>query len=409
MAFRRLSDILLTGGSKKERNVVAATGPVKHKHMQLYEELGKAIQKGAYMPGQRLPTEAELMQQFGVSRTTVTRTLRDLEHQGVIRRRRGSGTFVKEVQRSTMGEFGMIVHGVEPGSIFLNVYEALARASDRNGGHLRLTHLNAQDHREVEAAETAERMIQVGVRGVFYLPHAVSRETDPVNQRVTEIFSRANVAVVLLDRDICNFPQRSGYDLVGVDNLRGGYLLGQHVIDAGSRRPMFFSENIAFSSARARWTGYRAAMEANNIEARTFSADLESAAAVLQVVKKNKPDAIVCDNDRHAAIIMRHLLNAKISIPGEIKLAGFDDTPTASLLTVPLTTVRQPAHAIAQRAMSVMNDRIAHPHLPPVHEAVHCELIVRESTVSGSPLGMSIPTELGEDTDDASQLRDARM
>jgi len=75
------------------------------------------------------------------------------------------------------------------------------------------------------------------------------------------------------------------------------------------------------------------------------------------------------------------LMNAGISIPSQIKLAGFDDTPTASLLTVPLTTVRQPAGAIALRAMSVMNDRIAHPQLPPVHVAVHCELVVRDSTV----------------------------
>jgi GntR family transcriptional regulator of arabinose operon len=336
------------------------------------------------MPGQRLPTEAELMQQFGVSRTTVTRTLRDLEHQGVIRRRRGSGTFVKEIQQTAIAQFGMMVHGVEPGSIFLNVYEALARATDRSGDQLRLMHLVAQENRDVEAAESAERMIKMGVRGVFYLPHSISQKTDPVNRRVLELFAAANAAVVLLDRDVCNFPQRSAYDLVGVDNLRGGYLLGQHMVDVGCRHPLFFSENISFSSARARWIGYRAAMEANNIEARAFGVDVESAAAVLQLVKKHKPDGIVCDNDGHAALIMRHLLNAKISIPGEIKLTGFDDTPTASLLTVPLTTVRQPAGVIAMRAMSVMNDRIAHPHLPPVHVSVHCELVVRESTVSST-------------------------
>jgi DNA-binding LacI/PurR family transcriptional regulator len=102
---------------------------------------------------------------------------------------------------------------------------------------------------------------------------------------------------------------------------------------------------------------------------------------MMQAVREHKPDGIICDNDNHAAIFMRHLLNAKIAIPGQIKLAGFDDTPTASLLTVPLTTVRQPAGAIALRAMSMMKERVAHPHLPPVHVAVHCELVVRDSTV----------------------------
>ena len=56
---------------------MATAGAGKPKHRQLFEEIGLAIQQGAFVPGQRLPTEAELMQQYGVSRTTVTRTLRD--------------------------------------------------------------------------------------------------------------------------------------------------------------------------------------------------------------------------------------------------------------------------------------------------------------------------------------------
>jgi LacI family transcriptional regulator len=277
----------------------------------------------------------------------------------------------------------MMLHGIEPGSIFLSVYEALSRAVDQAGAHLLLAHLVAEANLVDEAAESAERLIARGVRGVFYLPHGISGDGESVNRRVIELFTRANIPVVLLDRDICEFPQRSVHDLVGVDNLRGGYLLGQHLIELGCRRTMFFSENVSFSSARARWTGYRAAMEAAGVEARSFGGDPESSASVMQAVRQHKPDGIVCDNDRHAAIIMRHLLNERIAIPDEIKLAGFDDTPTASLLTVPLTTVRQPAAAIALRAASVMNDRIAHPHLPPVHVAVHCELIVRAST--GAP------------------------
>jgi LacI family transcriptional regulator len=327
------------------------------------------------------------MQQYGVSRTTVTRTLRDLEHRGVIWRRRGSGTFVKEVDRTAAEQFGMIVHGIEPGSIFLDVYEALVRATDRADAHLRLANESAE-----AAEESVQRMIASGVRGVFYLPHSIADDgdsTDPgdlVNRRVTELLAQAGIPLVLLDRDICNFPRRSAYDLVSVDNSHGGYLLGQHLIDVGCRRPLFFAENGIFSSVRARWTGYRSAMEANGIEAQSIQCDPDSAAEVMRAVRQYKPDGIVCDNDRHAAIVMRHLLNAKVAIPGEIKLAGFDDTPTASLLAVPLTTVRQSGATIAVRAMSLMNDRLAHPHLPPAHVSVHCELVVRESTV-GSATG----------------------
>ena len=378
---------------------MAGNGIAKPKHRQLFDEIGLAIQKGAFVPGQRLPTEVELMQQYGVSRTTVTRTLRDLEHRGVIRRRRGSGTFVKEIERTATEQFGLMVHGIEPGSIFLNVYDALARAADRAGRHVLLSHLTAQSNRVEEAAESAERLIARGVRGIFYLPHSTTGDGEAINRRVTEIFIRENVPVVLLDRDLCNFPQRSQFDLVGVDNLRGGYLLGHHLITVGCRRPLFFSDNIAFSSARARWTGFRAAMELNGIEPRTFWGDPEVPAVVMQAIRDHNPDGIACDNDHHAAVIMRHLLNAKVSIPGEIKLAGFDDTPTASLLTVPLTTVRQPAAAIALRAVSVMNDRIAHPNMPPVHVAVHCDLIVRDSTVAPDELAAETGSDCVNEAD----------
>jgi len=170
---------------------VATRDAAKPKHRQLFEEIGLAIEKGAFVPGQRLPTEAELMQQYGVSRTTVTRTLRDLEHRGVIWRRRGSGTFVKEVQRTATKEFGMMVHAIEPGSIFLTIYETLARAVDRAGGHLLLSHLNAQENRVEEAAESAERLIARGVRGAFYLPHSLSGDGEMINRRVVELFTRA--------------------------------------------------------------------------------------------------------------------------------------------------------------------------------------------------------------------------
>src|SRR3954465_11464071 len=118
---------LLHGGD------VAIRDAAKPKHRKLFEKIGLAIEKGAFVPGQRLPTEAELMQQYGVSRTTVTRTLRDLENRGVIWRRRGSGTFVKEADRRAPTQFGMILHGIEPGSVFVSVYESFARVADLGG------------------------------------------------------------------------------------------------------------------------------------------------------------------------------------------------------------------------------------------------------------------------------------
>jgi DNA-binding LacI/PurR family transcriptional regulator len=357
----------------------------KPKHRQLFEELNRAIRSGSFAPGQRLPTELELMQQYKVSRTTVTRTLRDLQHQGVVWRRRGSGSYVSQPKEQKAHEpLGILVHGMEAGSIFVGVYEGLVRAADRLGRAVHIVHLNNDTDAAREAIDSTKRMINRGVRGIFFLPFGLGGQGEQVNHRLTELVAGASLPLVLLDRDIVEFPKRSSFDLVGIDNLLGGYLLGQHFVEIGCKRTLFFCENVGFSSARARWLGYRAAMEAGKLEPQACNEDPFSASAVLAAVKRHKPDGIICDNDRHAAMIMRHLLQAGYAIPKQMKLAGFDDSPTASLLTVPLTTVRQPAAAIGARAISVMQDRITQPWLPPVQVAVECELVVRESTQSNA-------------------------
>lgn len=59
------------------------------------QELRKAITGGTYRPGSQLPTEAELCEMLGVSRTVVREALRVLEDDGLVARRHGVGTFVR--------------------------------------------------------------------------------------------------------------------------------------------------------------------------------------------------------------------------------------------------------------------------------------------------------------------------
>lgn len=64
-------------------------------HRQLFLVLHDEIARGVLAPGDALPTEQSLCDQFGVSRITVRRALADLAEQGLIERRRGVGSFVR--------------------------------------------------------------------------------------------------------------------------------------------------------------------------------------------------------------------------------------------------------------------------------------------------------------------------
>lgn len=70
-------------------------GPIPLYH-QLKQSVRNQIDRGVYKPGDRLPSEPELIQRYGVSRITVRQALTELENEGVVVRRHGKGTYVAE-------------------------------------------------------------------------------------------------------------------------------------------------------------------------------------------------------------------------------------------------------------------------------------------------------------------------
>ena len=67
--------------------------------VSVHEELRQGIEQGRFPAGSRLPSEPELAAELRVSRATLREALRALEGEGMLRRRRGSGTFVAELPR----------------------------------------------------------------------------------------------------------------------------------------------------------------------------------------------------------------------------------------------------------------------------------------------------------------------
>lgn len=73
-------------------------------HQRIFEEIEAKIMSGAWKPGQRIPTEEELVDQYRCSRMTVSKALSVLSRCGMIRRRRRHGTFVSapQIDRTVM-------------------------------------------------------------------------------------------------------------------------------------------------------------------------------------------------------------------------------------------------------------------------------------------------------------------
>ena len=90
-------------------------------YIQLINILKEKIDQGEWKPGDQIPSEPDLCEMFGVSRTVIRQALREIELEGLVTRRKGKGTFVSEpkineslVQKLTGFYQDMVARGLTP-------------------------------------------------------------------------------------------------------------------------------------------------------------------------------------------------------------------------------------------------------------------------------------------------------
>ncbi|HEY5894849.1 MAG TPA: GntR family transcriptional regulator [Chthoniobacterales bacterium] len=363
---------------------------VSYKHREIYRTLIAEVANGAYDATQRLPSEAQLVRRFGVSRPTAARALRDLEAEGIVERRVGAGSFLVKGSRPAITEksrhLGLLLPGVFISEIFeilTGELASLARANDYSLLWGTSAHSRPRADLTVkDAEEICQHFIDRQVRGVFFAPFEFAPDKEKVSKRTAEQLKRAGIAVVLLDRDLEPFPLRSDWDLVGIDNVMAGYLAAEHLIKLGVRRIAFVVRPRSAPSTTARIAGAREALLAAGIELPgkfVYCGEPEDAAFVRELTAGRTVDGIICANDFTAGHLMKSLAKAKIRVPEDIRLVGFDNMKYAELLAVSLTTISQPLREIAANAIRVMLDRLADPTLPPAAVLSKPSLVVRAS------------------------------
>jgi DNA-binding LacI/PurR family transcriptional regulator len=234
---------------------------------------------------------------------------------------------------------------------------------------------------EEQAWQLCRQYLSRRVSGVFFAPLELTPHKDETNLGIIERLERQGIPTILLDRCVLPYPDRSAHDLVGIDNRRAGYVVTRHFLNMGCRRILFAAYAGSASTVAARIAGYREALFAaaapvdNRLVVMLEGGDDE----ILESLQPARPEAIVCANDRTAGRLMQLLLKAGYRIPEDIRIAGIDDVAYASLLPVPLTTVRQPCREIGVAAITAMLERIAHPEMPARDILLDSRLIVRES------------------------------
>jgi GntR family transcriptional regulator, arabinose operon transcriptional repressor len=365
----------------------AVTNGVKYQHIR--SELRTAILAGQYPEGTRIPSEAELGKTFGASRLTVARALKELQLEGLVSRRAGSGTYARRPKVVAGHVFGLLIPDFGHTEIFEPICRGMMHAPHASSHSLLWGHSTTSGQpSEEQSLQLCQQYINQRVSGVFFAPLELVPDMDEVNNRVIDALAQAGIPVVLLDRCFSPYPKRASYDLIGIDNRRAGYMATDHLLKLGCRKISFLARDYSASTVDARIAGYREALLAHSVPCGTgmvHRCDPDDVDFIGKTMGNSSIEAFVCANDLTAAQLMRSLFTLGFRVPEDIRIVGIDDVKYASLLQVPLTTLHQPCEAIGAAALSAMLERVNYPGTPTRDILLPVKLVVRESC--GAMLG----------------------
>jgi LacI family transcriptional regulator len=146
-----------------------------------------------------------------------------------------------------------------------------------------------------------------------------------------------------------------------MDDVAAAHELTDHLLSLGHRSIAFIQGPESHISSRERLAGYRAALDAYGVGYApdlvvhgdySFASGREAARTLL--ARAQRPTAIFAGNDDMAAGALAVAHELGLDVPGQLSIAGFDDSDLASAVWPPLTTIRQPVRELAYAAADLM-------------------------------------------------------
>lgn len=255
---------------------------------------------------------------------------------------------------------------------FMDLARGAVDAADARGFVVTLCNSDGQPSREQRYLDVLQEQ---RVAGVLITP--VGRPPAALHT-----FRARGTEVVLLD---IRSPT-DAFCSVSVDDVHGGFLATQHLIDGGARAIALVNGPRSQRQCADRRRGVRAAVKyAGDVEVIEFDLDTMSIAAGAKVVSSlleiPRLDAIFCTNDLLAVGVYRGLTTHGVRVPDDVSLMGYDDIDIAGEMPTPLTSIKQPTYQLgrtaADRLLEEITDGAAHRH----HREKFTPLLVeRQST-----------------------------
>jgi DNA-binding LacI/PurR family transcriptional regulator len=334
------------------------------------------------------PTIHDVANEAGVSKSLVSLVMRGsdrvspLRRQAVLEAAKKLGYRPNAAARTMVRQRSYVV-GVMVSNLrnpfFADVIDGIDTAVTGAGYRAILTTGNAVPERERHAIAT---LLEMRVDGLILVSPAV--------RSATAIEASQTVPTVVVGKA----TRAATVDSVTNDDRRGVEMVVDHLVELGHRRIAHIDGGQG-AGARPRRTSYERVMRRHGLEAQIrsvlggFTEEGGYTGMRSILAEGTRPTAVFVANDL-AAIGALEVLDAEgLDVPGDISVAGYDNTALAASHRLGLTTVDQPRHDMGRMAAGLILEKIGRDRTAARHVVLSPKLIAREST---GPPG-SQPTE----------------
>lgn len=340
------------------------------KYLELVQTLRQALPE-QYARGElRLPCEQELAAQYHVSRQTVRQALAVLEQDGLIEKRRGSGSFLRPAAGAQNRRIAVIATSLSD-YIFPSLLKDIQSCLAAQGFSVEI---HATENSVRREHEILQQLLLDPPAGI--LAESCKTALPNPNAELYRELQKRRFPLVFLHGAYHELPDAV---CVGDDNYGGGYLLAEHLIRNGHQKiaGIFKSDD---AQGPERYHGVACAMR----DAGLFPLDEnilwfssfqrrqlvelqdETMLQLFLTQQLGGCTAVVCYNDEIAFHLIRTLLRAGKSVPGDIAVVSFDNSYYSTFGPVGITSAGHEPHAMGRAAADALLSQLRRQPCPSV-------------------------------------------
>ncbi len=337
-------------------------------YVQLADTVREQIRTGQIKVGDMLPSENEMIRQYGVARLTVREALGILVNEGLLEKRHGKGTFCR-------ADLNFKKHRVD---IFLNLaevdfipYYLRSICEVLEPENISIVMSDTKNDPDVIAG-LIENALLDKTDGIIFQPSNTSENAPESIITALSKLTASSVPYVMIDTFYKNLPE----SYVVMDDLQAGKIAADYFMSLGHKNLCAVSFPPRTDS-KERLRGFIDSLDTAP-HVLEYTEDFRE--SLVSLIKAESISGIFCFNDSVAKRCYDILSSIDIRIPDDVSVISVDDTVVASTLSPTLTSVIHPKEKLGRNAAKAILQMISGELEWPYKKVFHPSLALRGST-----------------------------